>query len=120
MDPADLMRCYDDVLPFVPDLFDRYRRMVDRLDNPLYLQDEKREEHVRYISQGQQVVCTVFARRDYVQGIDSLVGHGILGAEDLAAVIDRLAGNRATVTAMVCLLELKRRFPDSPENHYAL
>jgi hypothetical protein len=120
MNPAGLMERYDEALPLVPDLFDRYRRMLDRLDNPMYLSDEKRDEHIRYLTCGRQVACEVFAKHDYVQGIDSLVGYEIVNAKDLDAVIDRLAGNPLTVTAMARLLELKRSRFDSSGRDYSL
>ena len=117
IDPKLLMESYDGAIPRLPDLYDRYRRMLDRLSDPVLLADWAERVFRRDLTLEAQRVCLVLAEHNDTRALDQLVELGLASERTLSEAIDRLAGNVRTVTATARLLELRRmRFGQAAED----
>lgn len=108
VDPPLLMECYDAAIPHFTDPFERYRRMLERLADPVFLAEWARHVYERDLARDARRVCLILASHNHVKGLDQLVGLGLADADVLSEVIDQLAGNVVTVSATARLLELRR------------
>ena len=114
VDAQLFMECYDAAIPHDPDHFLRYKRMVERLANPVFMADWARDIFLRDLTLNPEHVCVVFAKRDWLVGLEALATWKIIDDRIMEAVIDKLAGNPTTVTSVAKLIELKRiHYPDS-------
>ena len=120
VNPRILMESYDATLPHFPNLFERYRRMLERLANPIFLAFWAKNIYERDIAQNNRLVCEILTRKNYLRGIDQLVEFGFVDADDLSIIIDEFAGNPTTVSAVVRLIELKRRHFAKPAIDFTL
>lgn len=89
-------------------LYDQARRIIARLQDPIFLTPVNRQLLERIVRQQLAEVCVAMAKHDDRAGLDALADLGFLTAENLGAVIDRVgAVQDAAMTGY--LLEMRRR-----------
>ncbi len=108
IDPLLLMESYDAAVPRLPDLYERYRRMLERLNDPVLLAGWAQQIYERDLSLEARQACLIISRNNDTHSLDLLVELGLIDEETLSEVIDKLAGDVRCVTATARLLELRR------------
>ena len=109
VDAQLLLESHDATVPHYIDHFDRFRVMLDRLSDPIFLADWARASFERALRNNPRHACMVLANHDYVKGIDQLVALGFADSEDIREVVDSLAGSVRSVSSVARLLELKHQ-----------
>ncbi len=116
VDPETLCEYYDQAILLMHSVYERARRIIERLAVPQFLNDERRQSFCDYLSRTLESTCRAFAERGYAEGFEYLVRFNILNRDNISQIIDCM-GEMGDAAVTGYLLELKRsRFGGSRTN----
>ena len=112
MKPQALYAAYDTAIMHMHTSFDRTRRIVDRLANPILLDNGDRDNYEHMVSIMLDRAIEEFAQHDYALGFDQLADIGLLDANGISKAIEYATEAGAVMTSGHLLQLQRERFSE--------
>jgi len=103
----------DNAILITQDTFNRSKAMLERLENPVRLDDRMRREFEKKIMRTLAATVTAFGRNGFPQGIDLLLDFGFLNQGTIDTAIEA-ASDAGEIAVLSRLMEIKRTSFDAP------
>ena len=103
------LKLADEAMYWCPNTFRLVSYALERLQYPLFLKKDTRERFEPLISRRLDEIVLLFARNNYLQGIDQLFSLGFITSDNVVGLIDA-AESAHNVEVTGHLFELRRRY----------